>query len=397
MNASAGVDRPRRGRASTAARRNLVAGGIILTAVLIANIAAYLIPAERSQLDFRHEPWQFSWLQSTLWPNDAPRDTVIHILGLSDSVPDPVRIFSTVPPRTARKGKRYEYHPRSGFTLTDYSLQGTIPDGITVDSANGLVSGVPQSVGKYAVVLAAKLDNDRHVEQRFTLFIDNRRLVLGADGMGRSIFGRLAASAEYTIIPGLIAVMIGVAGGALVGGLAGFYAGATQRGLQAITTIMQSIPGLLIIFLAGAISQYNVYILMVVVGLILLPETANGVFERVESFRKRDFVEAARELGMRDRRILWNEIVWHNARPYLLTKVTQGFVFAILVEVTLSYLTLTDSSLPQIGGMLLDGRNAFIERSSYVVGLTSLAALLFVIAGFSLTEKGILGMWERRR
>ena len=137
--------------------------------------------------------------------------------------------------------------------------------------------------------------------------------------------------------------------------------------------------------------------MMVIVGLILLPETANGVFERVESFQKREFVEAARELGMRDRTILWNEIVWHNARSFLLTKVTQGFVYAILVAVTLSYLGLTDRNLPQIGGMLMDGREAMINKTTSVVAVASLGALLMVIAGFSLMERGILRSWERRR
>ena len=374
----------------------LIAGAAILSNLLGANISAYVIPPERSRVDFLYEPPHVQWLQRLLWPSDV-RDTIVHILGQSDTATSATGGFSTRPSATARKGRAFEYRARSSLPLSNFSLQGEVPDGIVVDPTTGVVSGVPTSVGKYEVVLAGTLGADRQAEQRFTLFVDDRLLLLGADGMGRDVLGRLGASAKYTIVPGLIAVLIGVAGGALLGALGGFYSGAARRIHQAVTAIIQSVPALLIIFIAGAIFHYNVYVMMVVVGLILLPETANGVFERVESFRKREFVEAARELGMRDRTILWNEIVWHNARSFLLTKVTQGFVYAILVAVTLSYLGLTDRNLPQLGGMLMDGREAMINKTTSVVAVASLSALLLVVAGFSLMERGILGTWERRR
>ena len=377
-------------------RGSLITGATILTVLLAANIAAYVIPPERSRVDFLYEPPHVLWLQRMLWPSDV-RDTVVHVLGQSDDAASPSGAFSSRPTATARKGKAFEYRAQSTLPLTNYTLQGEVPDGLVVDPATGVVSGVPTTIGKYEVVLAGTLGADRQAEQHFTLYVDDRLLLLGADGMGRDVVNRLGASAKYTVVPGLIAVVIGVAGGALLGALGGFYGGTARRIHQAVTAVIQSVPALLIIFIAGAIFQYNAYVMMVIVGLILLPETANGVFERVESFQKREFVEAARELGMRDRTILWNEIVWHNARSFLLTKVTQGFVYAILVAVTLSYLGLTDRNLPQIGGMLMDGREAMINKTTSVVAVASLGALLMVIAGFSLMERGILRSWERRR
>ena len=83
--------------------------------------------------------------------------------------------------------------------------------------------------------------------------------------------------------------------------------------------------------------------------------------------------------------------------PIGVLKVTHAFVYAILVEVTLSYLGLTDESLPQIGGMLLEGREAVIYQITSVLAVASLSALLLVVAGFSLTERGILRAWERKR
>ncbi len=377
-------------------RRSLLAGTSILALLLLANVSAYIIPTESSRVDVRYEPPHVLWLQRLLWQSDA-RDTVTHLLGLAIQAPAPNGVFTTTPSATARIGQSYEYQPRSRQPLASYSLEGEVPDGLAVDPVTGAISGSPASKGKYDVILAASLGDDRRAEQHFTLYVDDRLLIFGADGMGRDVLRRLLAATRYTFLPGLIAVLIGVGGGAIIGALGGFYAGLAHQVQRAITAVIQSVPGLLIVFLTGAIFGYNIYILMIVVGVILLPETASGVMERVESFRQREFVEAARELGLRDRTILWNEIVWHNARTFLLTKVTQGFVYAILVGVTLSYIGLTDRSLPQIGGMLLEGRDAMINETTSALAPVALGALLLVISGFSLTERGIRQLYERKR
>lgn len=379
----------------SSSNRGLIVGAGILILLLIANSAAYVIRPETGRPEFRYEPPHVVWLQRLLGPTDV-RDTVVHVIPQIDTAAS-VRAFSTTPSATGKAGRLYVYRPRSTLALTNYTLQGDVPDGLTADSTTGVVSGVPRSARKYAMVLAAALGDDRRAEQHFTLFIDNRFLVLGADGRGRDVLMRIVASAKYTIVPGLVAVIIGVAGGALLGALGGFYGGPARRIQQIVTAVIQSVPALLIVFLVGAVFHYDVYVMMAVVGLVLLPETANGVFERVDNFRKREFVEAARELGMRDRTILWNEIVWHNARSFLLTKVSQAFVYAILVEVTLGYLGLTDRELPQLGGMLMDGREAMINQATNVIALAALTALLIVVAGFSLTEQGLLRRWERKR
>ena len=301
------VKRPSVAGAPATLRRTLFAGVAILMLLFVANVRAYVIPVESGRADFGYEPSHVSWLQRMLWTSTL-RDTITSIFGQVDSATASTKAFTSIPQVTGLKGRLYEYRPHSELKLTDFSLQGDQPDGIAVNPSSGVISGVPTATGKYDMVLAATLGADRRVEQHFMLFIDDRFLVLGADGRGRDILRRLGAAAKYTVVPGIIAVLVGVAGGAMLGAFGGFYGGAAQSALKAITAIIQSVPALLIVFLIGAIFNYNVYVMMVVVGLILLPETANGVFERVESLRKREFVEAARELGMRDRTILWNEI-----------------------------------------------------------------------------------------
>ena len=247
------------------------------------------------------------------------------------------------------------------------------------------------------MLLDAEMGAGQRIERRFTLYVDDRLVLLGTDDRGRDLLFRLLATMKFTIVPGSIAVVISVVFGTLIGAYGGFYGGWARALLAGASTVIQSVPGLLLIFLAAVISVFNIYLVMVVVGVILIPETANGVLERVEALRKRDFVEAARELGMRDRTILWKEIVWHNARGFLVTRITQGFVFAILIDVTLSYMGLANLNSTRLGTMLLEGRTAVLGGQSTALALAPLSALLVAIVSFSLLERGVLGFWERRR
>ena len=129
---------------------------------------------------------------------------------------------------------------------------------------------------------------------------------------------------------------------------------------------------------------------MVVVGLVLLPETTRTIADRVRGFRDRQFVEAARELGIPDRSILWREIVWYNLRPLLLAQVARTFGFAILMEVTLSYFTLGHRRGTSWGSLLLEGKNWL---GSGLGGPWMLvfpaAAIVLAVSGFRMIEAGI--------
>jgi peptide/nickel transport system permease protein len=368
-------------------------GALLFLGLLAANVAAYFVGPEGSRLELQYEPPHPLALRALLWRSDA-RVEVRHELGNQVDTAATI-VFRSTPSPIARPGQSYSYVPRTAQPLNDYSLRGG-PDGLNVDAGNGSIAGTPTEQGKFTIELEGRLADGRVATQTYTLYVDDRRLLLGADKFGADLLRRLFTSARYTLVPGSIAVVIGVAGGVLLGALGGFYGGASRRLLLALTTVLQSIPGLLIIFLAAVLSSFNLYFTMATVGLVLLPETANGIAERVESFRKREFVEAARELGMRDRAILWNEILWHNARSFVLSHVMQGFAFAILVEVTLAYMGLMQNDA-SLGHILLEAKEASTGGTTNVQTVVGLAALTLLIATLSLLERGIRGLWERQR
>ncbi len=316
--------------------------------------------------------------------------------GETETTPLPLRpFFTSQPDPIARIGREFRYQPQSPLKLSGFTLDGDVVPGLAVDSASGLIFGQPTALGKYDhVKLSGITSTGLRVEQDFALYVDDRLLILGADYAGFDLLRRLLQSMKYVLGPGAIAALVSVAGGLLLGAFAGYYGGFIDRLLSLAVSVVQGIPALLAVFIAAQLSHSSIPVMMVVVGLSLLPETADGVRSRVRAFRARDFIEAAREIGMSDRSILWTEIVWYNCRAFLLGRVTQAFVYALLVDVTLSYAHFVDPNVARIGTLLFNGRpRAEMQPLPY---LAPILLLLSVVAVMQFAERSLVKRWSQR-
>jgi peptide/nickel transport system permease protein len=362
-------------------------------ALLALNVLAFTLPAETGVEEFRYEPPHPVLLQRLLAPAQHADAIVSNDLLAGTSTRD-TSLFTTSPAVTARTRRAYVYRPAAAMALSDFELVDA-PPGLRIDPATGVIAGVPTHTGRYDVVVRARLSGDTWVEHRYPLYVDDRYLLLGADGRGADLLRRIVASAKYSLYPGAIAALIGVGGGLLLGAQGGFRGGRAERAVRALASAVEAVPGLLLVFLAAVISGFRLPAIMVVVGLILLPETARSVMQRVAAMRECDFVEAARELGMPDRTILWREIVWHNARALVLARTTQAFVFAVLAEVTLGYMGLGVQDGTSLGAALLEGRTVMSGSGIRWVAAASLASVLLLLSGFSTVQRGVLTSWGR--
>jgi peptide/nickel transport system permease protein len=389
------------GRARAMWRRGgapLWLGVPLLVFMIAASLWASRAAPEVNRADFSKEPPHpavVRWLLTS----SAVVDTVCtkSVGGFGGDCRESERpLLGAAPTPVVRVGHPFKFVPSTPAGTSTWSMQGA-PDGLRVDSASGFVFGKPATVGHYSVQLTAILGDESRINRRFELFVDDRFLLLGADRFGEDIFRNAARSAQFMVLPGLLTVLVGVFAGVLVGALAGFYGGVTRRALLAATAALQSVPGLLLVFLAASASGFDRLVVMLVVGLTLLPETALGVMERVQFFRRRDFVDAARELGLSDRTILWNEIIWHNARDFVLNRVANGFMFAVLMEVTLSYVQLLDPHSASLGNMLRTGRKAAAGGGEYAEAIAALIGLAFVLITFTLLDRGVRAAWARPR
>lgn len=301
---------------------------------------------------------------------------------------------------TAVVGETYRYQvqadlPGGKDEEIMYSLESG-PRGMELDKASGRLEWTPEPShqGERTVEVAAYGPEGQGMKQTFDVYVSETVHPFGTDWRGRGMGGALLLGARWALLPGSIAVLISMLLGTLVGGLAGYYERTMDRLLTYVANVTEAVPSLVLLFLAAVIFQYNIFLIMAIVGIILFPRVAAAVKAKVQSLKARQFVEASRELGLRDRVILWRDIVWYNARPQLLLQASHAFVFAIIVEVTLSYLNL-GIQVPEVswGNLLSQGKDQILYGMYWPVVLPGVA-IVGAVAAFYLLADGIRRRYE---
>ncbi len=383
----------------------LLAGGILLTLLLAGHGMAWTAGSllHRSDAAYRQPPHLLPLQRLlhrpavTLEPYHGGADGLDALLGGEGS--DPARNDGSRPRIVSRPlvtavvGRAYRYQLRAEGPPDALRFRVVeAPGGLTL-TGGGLVRWTPtpdQAGGRgYPVAVAVLGADGRGTRQSFTVIVSERVHWLGTDEAGRDLGAALVLGARWTLLPGLLAAMVAVGLGVLAGGLAGYYEGRTNALLTYLSALSESVPALVLLFLAAVIFQYRLLPVMAVLGLVLFPGIAQDVRARVLTLKARQFVEAARELGLRPAEILWKDIVWHNTRPLLLGRVFYVLALAVAVEVTLSYLRLGIQPPAVSWGTLLFAGRGLIESHRYWLAFFPALATILTIAGYTLLGYGL--------
>jgi peptide/nickel transport system permease protein len=190
---------------------------------------------------------------------------------------------------------------------------------------------------------------------------------LGTDDLGRDLLARLMFGGQISIAVGITSVVLAITLGTSIGALAGFF-GRLDNPLMRVTDLFLSLPVLplllVIIYLfrdslrSAFGPELGIFIMIVgVIGVLNWMPVARLVRAQFLSLKQKEFVEAARSVGARDRRIIVRHIL-PNALSPILVAATIGVGGAILTESTLSFLGLGfPSDVPTWGRILFDARN----------------------------------------
>lgn len=161
----------------------------------------------------------------------------------------------------------------------------------------------------------------------------------GTDWQGYDVFSRLLFGARTSLIVGLLVVALAGTFGVLVGLVAGYKGGRTDRWLMGWVDVQVSFPGLLMAMLLIALvggSVTSVSIILAINGWMVYARMTRGV---VLSVRERPFVEAAEMLGATPKRVIFKHVLPNLFTP-LATLVVLEFARIILAEAALSFLGL---------------------------------------------------------
>jgi peptide/nickel transport system permease protein len=203
--------------------------------------------------------------------------------------------------------------------------------------------------------------------------------LLGTDNVGRDIFSRIIHGSRISLSVGIAAVGISLLIGVTLGLLSGFLGERVDAIIMALVDIMLAFPQLILAFAMVAVLGPGIGNIILVIGLTGWERYARVVRAEVLALREREFVQAARAIGVATPTIIFRHIM-PNTFSSIIVMATLQTAQAILAEAALSFLGLgTGQSYPSWGQMITQGRD-YINIAWWLSTFPGIAILLTVLA-----------------
>lgn len=195
--------------------------------------------------------------------------------------------------------------------------------------------------------------------------------LMGTDGFGRDIWSRIVNGGRLTMTVGAIAVIISSIIGIIVGCLSGYFGGWLDMLLMRVAEVVSAIPFMpfalilsLIVATMGLSEMTRIILIMVILGVLSWPGLARLVRGQVLSEREKEFVTAAKAMGVPEAKIAFKHIL-PNVISIIIVSMTLDFAGCMLTESSLSYLGFGVALPRPTWGNMLNGSSNSIVIQNY--------------------------------
>lgn len=203
--------------------------------------------------------------------------------------------------------------------------------------------------------------------------------LLGTDAIGRDMLSRLIHGARLSLFVGVIVVSLSLTVGIFLGLLAGFFGGSLDTTIMRIMDVVLAFPSLLLALVLVAILGPSLINAMIAIAVVQQPHYVRLTRSAVIGEKAKDYVTAARVIGVKKIRLMFSTILPNCLAP-LIVQAALSFSTAILDAAALGFLGMgAQPPTPEWGTMLAEARE-FILRAWWVVTFPGVAILLTVLA-----------------
>jgi peptide/nickel transport system permease protein len=218
--------------------------------------------------------------------------------------------------------------------------------------------------------------------------------IFGTDPLGRDIAARLFHAGQISLMVGFFAMLISTAIGAVIGIVAGYYRGWVSAALMRFTDAFLSFPSVFLLLALAAFIKPSPLMITLIIAVTSWMELARIIETEVRSLRDREFIQAARMLGLSGYAIMFRELLPNVMGPVIVA-ATLTIARAILLEAYVSFLGYgIQPPLPSLGNML-NGAQQYLTSAPWLAIVPGIA-ITMAVTGFNFIGDGLRDALDTR-